>query len=44
VRHQEAQVGDAGFEVVHEAGNTALLLPAVVGDDPGRKLTRNGAA
>jgi hypothetical protein len=28
VRHREAQVGDAGFEVVHEAGNAALLLPA----------------
>src|SRR6516164_1568916 len=24
--HQEAQVGDAGFEVVHEAGNATLLL------------------
>jgi hypothetical protein len=42
MRHREVQVGDAGFEVVHEAGNATLLLPAVVGDDPRRKLARNG--
>jgi hypothetical protein len=41
--HQEAQVGDAGFEVVHEAGNATLLLPAHSRRRFPPKLARNRA-
>src|SRR5215831_12797684 len=44
MRHREAQMGDAGFEVVHEAGNRAIVLAAIVGNDPGRELARNSSA
>ena len=44
MRHRQSQVGDAGFEVVHEAGNRAIVLAAIVGNDPGRELARNGPA
>jgi hypothetical protein len=37
-------VGNTGFEVVHEAGDRAVVLAAIVGNDPGRKLARNGPA
>jgi hypothetical protein len=40
----EAQLRNAGFEVVHEARNRALVLLAVVGDDAGRKLAGNRPA
>jgi hypothetical protein len=42
-------VSDAGFEVVHEACNRAVVFAAVVGNGAGRKLAchrparRNGA-
>jgi hypothetical protein len=39
-----SQVCDAGFGVVHEAGNCSVVLAAVIGNDPGRELGRNGAA
>src|SRR6266542_437349 len=42
--HWEAQVRDAGFEVVHEAHNRALVLLAVVGHDAGCKLAGNRPA
>src|SRR5262249_32242383 len=38
------QMGDAGFEVIDEAGNRAIVLAAIVGNDPGRELARNGSA
>src|SRR5262249_11239912 len=44
MRHREAQMGDAGFEVIDEAGNRAIVLAAIVGNDPGRELARNGSA
>ena len=37
MRHRESQVGDAGFEVVHEARDRAVVFAAVVGDDAGRE-------
>ncbi len=40
MRHREAQVGDAGFEVSMKLARPRLL-PATVGDDPGRKLARS---
>jgi hypothetical protein len=42
--HREAQMGDAGFEVVDETGNRAIVLAAIVGNDPGRELARNGSS
>ena len=32
---RESQVGDAGFEVVHEACDRAVVFAAVVGNDAG---------
>jgi hypothetical protein len=40
---RESQVRDAGFEVVHEAGDRTVVLAAVVGNDAGRELARNGS-
>ncbi len=44
VGDRESQVRDAGFEVVHEAGNRSVVLAAIIGNDPGRELARNGSA
>jgi len=44
MRHRESQVRDTGFEVVHEADNCAIVLPAVVSDDAGRKIARDRSA
>src|SRR4029077_18215210 len=43
-RRWVSQVRDAGFEVVHEAGNRSVVLAAIIGNDPGRELARNGSA
>jgi hypothetical protein len=43
VRHGEAEVCNAGFEVVHEASHTPFLIMAEVCNDAGGKLTGNGA-
>jgi hypothetical protein len=40
MRHREAQMGDTGFEVVHEAGDRAVVFTAIVGDDAGREIAR----
>jgi hypothetical protein len=44
MRHRKPQVGDAGFEVIHEAGDRAVILAAVVGNDASRQLARNASA
>ena len=44
MRHRESQVGNTGFEVVHEAGDRAVELAAIVGNNAGRKFARNGSA
>ena len=44
MRHRESQVGDAGFEVVHEACDRAVVFAAVVGIDAGREFARDGPA
>lgn len=44
MRHQESQVRNTSFEVVHEAVNSTFLLPAGVGHDGGCELVRNRAA
>ena len=44
MRHRQSQVCDAGFEVVHEAGDRAVVLAAIVGDDAGRKVACDRAA
>lgn len=44
MRHRQSQVCDAGLEVVHEAGDRAVVLAAAVGDDAGRKVARDRAA
>jgi hypothetical protein len=44
MRHRQSQVGDAGFEFVHEAGNRAMVLAVIIGNDPGRVLACNGPA
>src|SRR4029077_5111797 len=44
VGDRESQVRDAGFEVVQEAGNRSVVLAAIIGNDPGRELARNGTA
>jgi hypothetical protein len=36
--HRKAQVRNAGFEVVHEARNRAVVIFAIVGHDARRKL------
>ena len=41
--YRKPQVGDAGFELIHETGNPAFLLPAAVGNDTCCKLTCNRA-
>ena len=41
MRHRESQVGDAGFEVVHEARDRAVVFAAVVGNDAGREFARD---
>ena len=42
--HRKSQMRDTGFEVIHEAGDPTFLVAAVIGDDAGGKLARNGAA
>jgi hypothetical protein len=44
MRDRESQVGDTGFEVVHEAGDRAVVFAGIFGDKPSRKLPRNGSA
>src|SRR5262245_9850135 len=44
MRHRESQVGDAGFEVVHEARDRTVVLALVVGNDAGREFARDGPA
>ena len=40
MRHRESQVGDAGFEVVHQARDRAVVFAAVVGHDAGREFAQ----
>ena len=44
IRHRESQVGDAGFEVVHEASDRAVVFATVVGNDAGCEFARDGPA
>ena len=44
MRHRESQVGNAGFEVIHEACDRAVVFAAVVGIDAGREFARDGRA
>src|SRR5262249_59031984 len=44
MRHWEAQMGDARFEVIPEARHCPVMLAAVVGHDAGGKLARNRTA
>jgi hypothetical protein len=44
MRHRESQVGDAGFEVIHEACDRAVVFAAVVGIDADREFARDGPA
>src|SRR5512138_2780293 len=44
MRHRESQVGDAGFEVIHEACDRTVVFAAVVGIDAGREFARDGPA
>jgi hypothetical protein len=44
MRHWEAQMGDARFEVIPEARHCAVMLTAVIGHDAGGKFTRNRTA
>lgn len=44
MRYGEAQVRNAGFEVVYEACDCTVLIPAVIGHDAGCKLACNRAA
>lgn len=44
MRHRESQVGDAGFEVVHEARDRAVVFAPVIGNDAGREFARDRPA
>ena len=44
MRDWESQVGDAGFEVVHEAADRAVVLSAKIGNDVGCELSGNRSA
>ena len=44
MRDRELQVGDAGFEVVHEAADRAVVLSAKIGNDVGCELSGNRSA
>src|SRR6185437_4583574 len=44
MRDRESQVGDAGFEVIHEACDRAVVFAAVVGIDADREFARDGPA
>ena len=44
MRHRESQVRNTGFEVLHEAGDCAIIRSAIIGDDGGREIARDGSA
>jgi len=44
MRHRESQVCDTGFEVVHEAGDRAVVLVVIICDDASREVGGDGLA